>query len=308
MRHKLSIPILLLAWSCSTGPWNTQPGGTVVALPRLIVSNLVVAGRPFDTLWLQRSLLLNGATYDSTRSFVDTVHSWVRIIRTRTGGTGHRALPPCTASCGGLVAIQAPGHRHPRGILPAGGADQVGFHPRLGFRSHDTRLEGHPADGHHLHAARLRARAAAPGAPGGPLPDLGGKRERGLPDLGCGNIDFDPGFPGALERDIVHPGQRGQRPCGLPAHPQRRHRLVHPLFGSGGAERNLHPSAATAPIWHRRPWIFRCSAGNSPSRDSTPPGRGSWIPSPKTLDATLGHRHPSRARTAPGTTSPGSGG
>jgi hypothetical protein len=85
MRHKLSIPILLLAWSCSTGPWNTQPGGNAIALPRLIASNLVVAGRPFDTLWLQRSLLLNGATYDSTRSFVDTVHSWVRIIRTGPG-------------------------------------------------------------------------------------------------------------------------------------------------------------------------------------------------------------------------------
>ncbi|HXP89835.1 MAG TPA: hypothetical protein VN931_02785, partial [Fibrobacteria bacterium] len=81
----MSIPILLLAWSCSTGPWNTQPGGGAVALPRLIASNLVVAGRPFDTLWLQRSLLLNGATYDSTRSFVDTTRSWVRIIRTGPG-------------------------------------------------------------------------------------------------------------------------------------------------------------------------------------------------------------------------------
>ena len=98
MRHKLPILPLLLACSCSTGPWNTQPGGNAPNLPRLLASNLVVAGRPYDTLWLTRSLLLNGATYDSTRQFVDTTHSWVRIIRTTGPGspdtiTYHLAVP-----------------------------------------------------------------------------------------------------------------------------------------------------------------------------------------------------------------------
>jgi hypothetical protein len=81
MRHKLSVPLLLLLGSCSTGPWNTQPGGSAPSLPRLVASNLLVAGRPYDTLWLERTLPLNGLSYDSTRSFVDTVRSWVRIIR-----------------------------------------------------------------------------------------------------------------------------------------------------------------------------------------------------------------------------------
>ena len=81
MRHRLSVPLLLLLGSCSTGPWNTQPGGNAPNLPRLVASNLVVAGQPYDTLWLNRTLGLNGVAYDSTRSFVDTVHSWMRIIR-----------------------------------------------------------------------------------------------------------------------------------------------------------------------------------------------------------------------------------
>lgn len=80
MRHKLTTIAFLAVCSCSSGPWNTEPGGGATTLPRLSVSNLVVAGRPYDTLWLTRSLSLTGS-YDSTRTFVDTSASQVRIIR-----------------------------------------------------------------------------------------------------------------------------------------------------------------------------------------------------------------------------------
>lgn len=84
MRRVLSLLSLLLVSACY-GPWDMEPGTSTVTLPRLTVSNLVVAGRGYDTIWLSRSLSLTG-TYDSTRTFVDTTHSYLRIIRLDGGG------------------------------------------------------------------------------------------------------------------------------------------------------------------------------------------------------------------------------
>jgi hypothetical protein len=80
MRRELSLSLLFLAAGCD-GPWNMEVGTSSGTLPRLSVSSLVVAGRGYDTIWLTRSLALTG-TYDSTRTFVDTGRSWMRIIRT----------------------------------------------------------------------------------------------------------------------------------------------------------------------------------------------------------------------------------
>jgi len=80
MRRELSLSLLFLVAACD-GPWNMEVGTSGASLPRLAVSNLVVAGRGYDTIWLTRSLALDG-TYDSTRTFVDTARSWMRIIRT----------------------------------------------------------------------------------------------------------------------------------------------------------------------------------------------------------------------------------
>lgn len=80
MRRELFLSLSLLLLAGCDGPWNTEPGTSSGTLPRLTVSNLVVAGRGYDTIWLTRSLPLTG-TYDSTRTFVDTARSWMRIIR-----------------------------------------------------------------------------------------------------------------------------------------------------------------------------------------------------------------------------------
>jgi hypothetical protein len=76
----LSASSLLLLASCGMGPWNTQVNGASVQLPRVTISNLLVASRAYDTIWITRSVSFS-ATYDSTAMFVDTARSQVRVIR-----------------------------------------------------------------------------------------------------------------------------------------------------------------------------------------------------------------------------------
>lgn len=106
----LSLSLLFLAAACD-GPWNTEPGTSTIALPRLTVSNLVVAGRGYDTIWLTRSLPLTG-TYDSTRTFVDTTRSYMRIIRLDGSGAPdtvdyHLAPPSAVAWLPGKASDMA---------------------------------------------------------------------------------------------------------------------------------------------------------------------------------------------------------
>jgi hypothetical protein len=81
MNLKISIigTSLLLA-ACSMGPWNTQVGESTAHLPRVTLANLIVAGKAYDTMWITRSVSFD-AKYDSSRIFVDTAKSWVRVIR-----------------------------------------------------------------------------------------------------------------------------------------------------------------------------------------------------------------------------------
>lgn len=67
---------LLVLGACN-GPWNIDPSDEVGRDPDLVVSSLVVGGRPFDTLWLERTLPIQSA-YDSTLRFVDEATILVR--------------------------------------------------------------------------------------------------------------------------------------------------------------------------------------------------------------------------------------
>lgn len=65
--------------SCN-GPWNmmVEDGGR--GQPKLWVSHFAVADLPFDTLWIERPWKLTEG-FDSTRQFVDTSATTVRVIR-----------------------------------------------------------------------------------------------------------------------------------------------------------------------------------------------------------------------------------
>ena len=74
---------------CLLGPWDLTPQDQVAKV-QLEVSALLVQGKPFDTLWIERPLTFaNG--YDSSLAFIDSSASRVNVIRTD-------AAPPETVS------------------------------------------------------------------------------------------------------------------------------------------------------------------------------------------------------------------
>ncbi len=75
------LTLVALALSgCLLGPWNLTPQDQQAKV-QIEVACMLVSGKPFDTLWLERPLDFNSA-YDSTAAFIDTNASTVRIIRT----------------------------------------------------------------------------------------------------------------------------------------------------------------------------------------------------------------------------------
>lgn len=74
-RTLLLLPLLALG-ACN-GPWNTSVDSSEEPLT-LRVASFQVAGAPFDTIWLERTLQLS-STYDSTLSFVDSAR--LRVVR-----------------------------------------------------------------------------------------------------------------------------------------------------------------------------------------------------------------------------------
>lgn len=78
MKKYLLSAALLLA-SCN-GPWNMMADDYGAPSPRLWVSSFAVADRPFDTLWVERPQSLT-ESYDSTRAFVDTAATTIRVVR-----------------------------------------------------------------------------------------------------------------------------------------------------------------------------------------------------------------------------------
>lgn len=79
MRSKsilLSFGVLLA--SCN-GPWNTSVDDAEIPL-NVRVGGIVVAGMPFDTIWLDRTQKFEYA-YDSTTAFIDTTASKVLVRR-----------------------------------------------------------------------------------------------------------------------------------------------------------------------------------------------------------------------------------
>src|SRR5438445_2892298 len=80
------IPKIALAFSvallggCLLGPWDLTPQDQVAKV-QLEVALMLVQGRPFDTLWIERPLTFaNG--YDSSVAFIDSAASSVRVVRT----------------------------------------------------------------------------------------------------------------------------------------------------------------------------------------------------------------------------------
>ena len=65
---------------CLLGPWNLTPQDSQAKV-QLEVSCMLVAGRPFDTLKLQRPLSFANA-YDSSVAFVDSSATTILVIRT----------------------------------------------------------------------------------------------------------------------------------------------------------------------------------------------------------------------------------
>jgi hypothetical protein len=78
-----------LLGGCLLGPWDLAPQDQIAKV-QLEVSALLVQGKPFDTLWIERPLTFaNG--YDSSAAFIDSSASRVEVIRTD-------ASPPETVS------------------------------------------------------------------------------------------------------------------------------------------------------------------------------------------------------------------
>jgi len=76
---KILLSAAFLLASCN-GPWNMMADDFGAPTPRLWVSSFAVADRPFDTLWVERPQTLTD-TYDSTRVFVDTAATTIRVVR-----------------------------------------------------------------------------------------------------------------------------------------------------------------------------------------------------------------------------------
>lgn len=93
MKSKTLFAILstLVLGACN-GPWNIDPSDEVGRDPDLIVSNLVVGGRPFDTLWLERTVPIQGK-YDSTLPFVESAVIRVRNVADTTDSVSYRPAP-----------------------------------------------------------------------------------------------------------------------------------------------------------------------------------------------------------------------
>lgn len=80
--HRLMAPVGAMATALLAGclgPWNVDVNNGQAPV-RLEVSCMLVAGRPFDSLWLERPLSFQSA-YDSSVSFVDTTRSFLQVIR-----------------------------------------------------------------------------------------------------------------------------------------------------------------------------------------------------------------------------------
>jgi hypothetical protein len=75
----LAFSVALLG-GCLLGPWNLTPQDQVAKV-QLEVALMLVQGKPFDTLWIERPLTFaNG--YDSSVAFINSAASETRIIRT----------------------------------------------------------------------------------------------------------------------------------------------------------------------------------------------------------------------------------
>jgi hypothetical protein len=77
-RNILLIALGALLASCN-GPWNTSVDDAEVPL-NVRVGGILVAGMPFDTVWLDRTQKFQ-YTYDSTVAFIDTAASTVLVRR-----------------------------------------------------------------------------------------------------------------------------------------------------------------------------------------------------------------------------------
>jgi hypothetical protein len=77
-RPFLAAAAALLA-GCLLGPWNLTPQDGQAKV-RLEVACMLVAGRPFDTLWLERPLAF-ATGYDSADAFVDTSATRIFVVR-----------------------------------------------------------------------------------------------------------------------------------------------------------------------------------------------------------------------------------
>jgi hypothetical protein len=79
-KHPILAPVILaVALMGCSGPWNTEVDSKPAPV-QLQVSCMLVAGRSFDSLWLERPLSFY-RKYDSSTSFIDTVSSDVFIVR-----------------------------------------------------------------------------------------------------------------------------------------------------------------------------------------------------------------------------------
>ncbi len=87
---RLAAPAAALALGgCLLGPWDLTPQDQVAKV-QLEVALMLVQGKPFDTLWIERPLTFaNG--YDSSAAFIDSAASRALVIRTD-------ASPPETVS------------------------------------------------------------------------------------------------------------------------------------------------------------------------------------------------------------------
>jgi len=65
---------------CLLGPWNLVPQNDVAKV-QLEGSTMLIQGRPFDTLWIERPLTFSNG-YDSSVAFIDTSLTHVYVIRT----------------------------------------------------------------------------------------------------------------------------------------------------------------------------------------------------------------------------------
>ena len=75
----LATAVLLLG-GCLLGPWDLTPQ-IQVAKVQLEVGLMLVQGRPFDTLWIERPMTFANA-YDSSKAFIDSGKSRILVIRT----------------------------------------------------------------------------------------------------------------------------------------------------------------------------------------------------------------------------------